>query len=199
MVVMITEENWPVLARHERAAEWLRVWADLGRAARTIDAYARGLAEFLELVAAAFADQPGEAVGQVGERVQVRAAGAGVFEAEAVVPVDQAGAGPTTQRHPHRFDHTCRGRRAACVPRGQPRYLLRERATRAIALAAEQATDGQGERHFPAANGRVHQVTRVPAVYPRGRRAAAGTADLIRGRAGLDPYPYSSQIDPVQP
>jgi integrase/recombinase XerD len=40
-------EKWPVLARHERAAEWLGVWADLGRAPRTIDAYARGLAEYL--------------------------------------------------------------------------------------------------------------------------------------------------------
>jgi integrase/recombinase XerD len=47
--VMIIEEKWPILARHERAAEWLRVWVDLGRAARTIDAYARGLAEFLEV------------------------------------------------------------------------------------------------------------------------------------------------------
>ena len=43
------EEKWPVLARHERAAEWLGIWADLGRAPRTIDAYARGLAEYLEL------------------------------------------------------------------------------------------------------------------------------------------------------
>jgi hypothetical protein len=33
--------------RHERAAEWLRIWTDLGRAPRTIDAYAHGLAEFL--------------------------------------------------------------------------------------------------------------------------------------------------------
>jgi integrase/recombinase XerD len=41
-------ERWPVLARHERAAEWLRIWADLGRAPRTIDAYSRGLAEYLE-------------------------------------------------------------------------------------------------------------------------------------------------------
>lgn len=40
-------EKWPVLGRHERAAEWLRVWTDLGRAPRTIDAYARGLAEYL--------------------------------------------------------------------------------------------------------------------------------------------------------
>ena len=41
--------KWPVLGRHERAAEWLRIWADLGRAPRTIDAYARGLAEYLEV------------------------------------------------------------------------------------------------------------------------------------------------------
>lgn len=32
---------------HEHAAQWLRVWTDLGRAPRTIDAYVRGLAEFL--------------------------------------------------------------------------------------------------------------------------------------------------------
>jgi len=44
---VILEEKWPVLRRHERAVEWLRSWADLGRAPRTIDAYARGLAEFL--------------------------------------------------------------------------------------------------------------------------------------------------------
>jgi len=40
--------KWPVVGRHERAAEWLGIWADLGRAPRTIDAYARGLAEYLE-------------------------------------------------------------------------------------------------------------------------------------------------------
>jgi len=40
--------KWPVLGRHERAAEWLSIWADLGRAPRTIDVYARGLAEYLE-------------------------------------------------------------------------------------------------------------------------------------------------------
>jgi hypothetical protein len=38
------EEKWPVLGRHERAAEWLSIWTNLGRAPRTIDAYARGLA-----------------------------------------------------------------------------------------------------------------------------------------------------------
>jgi integrase/recombinase XerD len=48
-VKVVLEEKWPVLRRHERAAEWLRVWTDLGRAARTIDAYARGLAEYLAM------------------------------------------------------------------------------------------------------------------------------------------------------
>jgi site-specific recombinase XerD len=40
-------ERWPVLGRHERAAEWLGVWADLGRSPRTVEAYARGLADYL--------------------------------------------------------------------------------------------------------------------------------------------------------
>ena len=40
-------KKWPVLERHERAFEWLQVWADLGHAPRTLDAYARGLAEYL--------------------------------------------------------------------------------------------------------------------------------------------------------
>jgi integrase/recombinase XerD len=46
---VVLEEKWPVLGRHARAAEWLRIWTDLGRAPRTIDAYARGLAEYLEM------------------------------------------------------------------------------------------------------------------------------------------------------
>jgi integrase/recombinase XerD len=41
--------KWPVLGRHELASGWLRIWADLGRAPRTIDAYARGLAEYLDV------------------------------------------------------------------------------------------------------------------------------------------------------
>ncbi|WTF17792.1 site-specific integrase [Streptomyces sp. NBC_00566] len=40
-------EKWPVLGRHEQAAAWLTIWSDLGRAPRTIGAYARGLAEYL--------------------------------------------------------------------------------------------------------------------------------------------------------
>ncbi|MFK0181837.1 tyrosine-type recombinase/integrase [Streptomyces xanthochromogenes] len=46
---MALEEKWPVLGRNEQAAGWLQVWTDLGRAPRTIDAYARGLAEYLEM------------------------------------------------------------------------------------------------------------------------------------------------------
>ena len=47
MVVTRLAEKWPVLGRHERAVEWLDIWTNLGRAPRTIDAYARGLAEYL--------------------------------------------------------------------------------------------------------------------------------------------------------
>ena len=36
-----------MIGRHEQAAVWLQIWTDLGRAPRTIDAYARGLAEYL--------------------------------------------------------------------------------------------------------------------------------------------------------
>ncbi|MDV7088928.1 hypothetical protein, partial [Rhodococcus opacus] len=46
---MALKEKWPVLGRHERAAGWLRVWVDLSQAPRTIDAYARGLAESLQV------------------------------------------------------------------------------------------------------------------------------------------------------
>ena len=49
MGTVVLEQKWPVLGRHEQAAVWLHVWADLGRAPRTMDAYARGLAEYLEM------------------------------------------------------------------------------------------------------------------------------------------------------
>lgn len=44
---MIPENKWPVLLEHDRALVWLRLLDDLGRAPRTVDAYARGLAEFV--------------------------------------------------------------------------------------------------------------------------------------------------------
>ena len=44
---VVLREKWPVIGRHEQATTWLQIWADLGRAPRTIDAYARGLAEYL--------------------------------------------------------------------------------------------------------------------------------------------------------
>ena len=44
---MVLREKWPVIGRHEQATTWLQIWTDLGRAPRTIDAYARGLAEYL--------------------------------------------------------------------------------------------------------------------------------------------------------
>ncbi len=48
-ISMTLAAKWPVLTEQQRAAEWLQVWADLGRAPRTIDAYARGLAEYLTI------------------------------------------------------------------------------------------------------------------------------------------------------
>ena len=41
------EERWPILAREPRALQWLAIRSDLGIAPRTLDAYSRGLAEFL--------------------------------------------------------------------------------------------------------------------------------------------------------
>ena len=49
MTDSVLEEKWPIIGRHEQAARWLRMWADLGRASRTIDAYGVGLAEYLEV------------------------------------------------------------------------------------------------------------------------------------------------------
>jgi integrase/recombinase XerD len=45
----VLREKWPVLGRCAHAAEWLQIWSDLGRAPRTIDAYGRGLAEYLQV------------------------------------------------------------------------------------------------------------------------------------------------------
>ena len=49
MDAVVLQDKWPVLGRHAQAAGWLGIWTDLGRAPRTIDAYARGLAEYLEV------------------------------------------------------------------------------------------------------------------------------------------------------
>ena len=46
---VVLREKWPVIGRHEQAATWLQIWTDLGRAHRTIDAYTRGLAEYLPM------------------------------------------------------------------------------------------------------------------------------------------------------
>jgi site-specific recombinase XerD len=42
-------DRWPILGRHEGAAEWLGMRADAGLAERTLDAYGRGLAEYLQM------------------------------------------------------------------------------------------------------------------------------------------------------
>lgn len=43
----VPTKKWPVPGRHEQAAAWLTICADPGRAPRTIDACARGPAEYL--------------------------------------------------------------------------------------------------------------------------------------------------------
>ena len=43
----VLREKWRVLGRHEQAAVGLQICTDLGRAPGTIDAYSRGLAEYL--------------------------------------------------------------------------------------------------------------------------------------------------------
>ena len=52
----LLEERWPVLATVPPALAWLRLRADLGLAPRTLDAYARGLSEYLAFSAASGAD-----------------------------------------------------------------------------------------------------------------------------------------------
>jgi integrase/recombinase XerD len=44
-------DRWPALAQQPDAVEWLRIQADLGMSPRTIDAYGRGLADYLALCA----------------------------------------------------------------------------------------------------------------------------------------------------
>ncbi len=46
-VVMPLQERWPIVASTPSALAWLSMRADLGLAARTIDAYARGLSDYL--------------------------------------------------------------------------------------------------------------------------------------------------------
>ncbi len=46
-VVMSLQERWPIVGATPSALAWLSMRADLGLAARTIDAYGRGLSEYL--------------------------------------------------------------------------------------------------------------------------------------------------------
>ncbi len=48
---VLLQERWPELAAVPSALAWLRMRADLGAAHRTIDAYARGLSEYLKFCA----------------------------------------------------------------------------------------------------------------------------------------------------
>ncbi|MEV5205460.1 hypothetical protein [Streptomyces sp. NPDC053720] len=48
-VRMTPLEKWPAFRRHDQAAACFQIWSDLGRAPRTIEAYACGLGEYLLL------------------------------------------------------------------------------------------------------------------------------------------------------
>jgi integrase/recombinase XerD len=97
-------KRWPVFGRHEVAAQWLRIWTDLGRASRTIDAYARGLAEYLavcerervdplaatRLTVAAFVKELTSRPSRLGANVVALDSGAGLANAtlqQRLVPV----------------------------------------------------------------------------------------------------------------
>jgi site-specific recombinase XerC len=47
----VAARRWPLLARYPEALEWLRVQADLGLAPRTLEAYGRGLTDYLTVCA----------------------------------------------------------------------------------------------------------------------------------------------------
>ena len=47
----LAARRWPMLARCPEALAWLSVQSDLGLAARTLEAYARGLADYLTVCA----------------------------------------------------------------------------------------------------------------------------------------------------
>ena len=49
-------ERWPILAREPTALAWLVIRSDLGLAPRTLDAYSRGLSEYLVFCATASTD-----------------------------------------------------------------------------------------------------------------------------------------------
>ena len=53
---VLLQERWPALAAVPPALAWLSMRANLGLAHRTIDAYARGLSEYLAFSAEAAAD-----------------------------------------------------------------------------------------------------------------------------------------------
>jgi hypothetical protein len=94
--MVVIEEKWPVLGRHERAVEWLRIWTELGRVPRTIDAYARGLAEYLQVC-----EEQRDGNGRKGLRRVLLEPG--------VVQHRRRGGSCDSAEQPHSQDHDCAG------------------------------------------------------------------------------------------
>src|SRR4051812_22309232 len=59
------QDRWPVLAAVPPALAWLGMRADLGIAPRTLDAYARGLSEYLAFCAASCPRWPNRRQGRM--------------------------------------------------------------------------------------------------------------------------------------
>jgi hypothetical protein len=132
----VLEEKWPVLGWHERAVEWLRAWAGLGRAPRTIDAYARGLAEYLGVCDRVGVDPlaAGRAhiaayVRDLSSRPSRRGAG--------VVAIDSGSGLANATLQPNRWDRMV----AALASRQLGRPVSRKRVQRGDANLRAAATD----------------------------------------------------------
>ena len=64
------EHRWPVMANVPRAAAWLRIERDLGLAPRTVEAYGRGLADYLGVCARDGVDPNGASKADIARYVR---------------------------------------------------------------------------------------------------------------------------------
>ena len=95
------QDRWPALAAVPPALAWLRMRANLGLAHRTIDAYARGLSEYLAFSAEAAADPLSARCEHVARFVRhlterpLRHAGAGSPSSACPTPPSSSGSRPS--------------------------------------------------------------------------------------------------------
>lgn len=121
--------RWPVLARHELAVEWLEMQVDLGRAPRTVEAYARAVVDYVGFCETTGVDVLSPSRGDVARylrdlRERPGRGGAGV------VAID-SGAGLSNGTLRLRltavrlfYDFLVEERACACNPVGRGRYAI---------------------------------------------------------------------------